>query len=207
MTRRLALVLVPPGGLVGQPPPGIDGRAWSRALIEDSYEVLADLEQTGSGLAASAADLVGLADLAWPDAVLVELPPGAAGSAVRVLDAVGDGADVLVLLSPDAPDLPGLHIGKVFQAVENADLAWVPVADGGVAALGFALPAADWVRRVRPGFDGSPTEWLAAAPDGRHAVAAPGWHRLRTLGDIRHLDPGLSGWETTRALLSGAPLS
>lgn len=217
MTRRLALVLVPPGVVVGEPPPGIDPTMWSRALIEDSYEVLADLARTASGFVGSAADLAALDELSWPDTVLVELPPGKAGSGgdrgdpvtrpVEAVEAVGDRADVVVLLSPDAPDLPGLHVGKVFQALEQADLAWVPVADGGVAVLGFALPLADWVRRVRPGFDGTPLDWLAAAPDRHRAVAAPGWHRLRHPGDLRHLDPGLSGWETTRALLSGSPLS
>lgn len=232
MTRRLALVLVPPGGVVGEPPPGIDPTRWSRALIEDSYEVLADLARTGSGFVGTAADLAALDELSWPDTVLVELPRGQAGSgddgadpvagaveavepvgaveavgAVGAVEAVGDRADVVVLLSPDAPDLPGLHVGKVFQALEQADLAWVPVADGGVAVLGFALPLADWVRRARPGFDGTPLDWLAAAPDRHRAVAAPGWHRLRHPGDLRHLDPGLSGWETTRALLSGSPLS
>lgn len=212
MIRRLALVLVPPGAVVGAPPPGIDPTAWSRALIEDSYEVLADLAQTASGLVGSGPDLTALAGLSWPDTVLLELPPEldathGGGPVTRAVDAVGDRADVVVLLSPDAPDLPGLYVGKVFQALEQADLAWVPVADGGVAALGFALPAPDWVRRVRPGFDGAPADWIAAAPDHHRAAAAPGWHRLRRPGDLRHLDPGLSGWETTRALLSGAPLS
>ncbi|WP_284454825.1 hypothetical protein [Actinomadura madurae] len=34
----------------------------------------------------------------------------------------------------------------------------------------------------------------------------PAWHRLRTLDDLRLLDPGLEGWENTRALLEGHPL-
>jgi hypothetical protein len=35
----------------------------------------------------------------------------------------------------------------------------------------------------------------------------PGWHRLRTPDDLRLLDPGLEGWENTRALLEGHPLT
>lgn len=207
-TRRLALVLVPPGAVVGNPPPGIDREPWSRALIEDSYEVLADLARTAAGLAGDRADLAALADLTWPDTVLVALDPDPAGPALLLaVDAVGDRADAVLLLSPDAPDLPGLHVAKVFQALEHADLAWVPVADGGVAALGFALPVPAWVRELGPTFDGDPTIWVAAAPARRLAVAVPGWHRLRAAGDLRHLDPGLSGWENTRALLAGAPLS
>jgi hypothetical protein len=213
--RRLAAVLVPPGALVGQPPPGTAPTVWSRALIEDSYEVVAGLAATAVGLAATAADLTGLAELTWPGTVLIELatPAGAAGGgwsdgpALAAVDAVGSGCDVLVLLSPDSPDLPALHIGKLFQALEQAALAWVPVADGGVAAIGFTLPVQPWVRRLSPDFDGDPVAWAAAAPARHLTGAAPGWHRLRVPGDLRHLDPGLSGWETTRALLAGSPLS
>ena len=206
-TRRLALVLIPPGVVAGVPPPGVDATEWSRALVEDGYEVLAGLAQTRAGLAGGTTDLAALADLTWPDCVLVDTaaaPPGTA--TVAVADLVAATTDRLVLLAPDAPDLPGLHIGKLFQALEHADLAWCPVADGGVAALGLALPLAGWVRGEAPGLDGDPHSWTAAAPRRLAVAAAPGWHRLRSPGDLRHLDPGLSGWETTRALLSGHPL-
>jgi hypothetical protein len=33
-------------------------------------------------------------------------------------------------------------------------------------------------------------------------ATAPGWHRLRTPADLTRLDPGLEGWDNTRALLS-----
>ena len=206
-TRRLALLVVPPGIEAGGPPPGLDRRDWSRAMVEDGYEILAALARTGAGLAGTGPDLAALAELTWPDSVLVDTGPAVGGAATVVAaDLVSSNTDRLVLLAADAPDLPGLHIGKLFQALEHADLAWCPVADGGVAALGLTLPLPDWVRRLAPSLDGDPEIWAVAAPR-RHAVAAtPGWHRLRSPGDLRHLDPGLSGWETTRALLSGQPL-
>lgn len=250
-TRRTALVLVdPPGsGAVGRPPPGVDPAAWSEALVEDAYEVLASLAQARAGLAAPSSRLTELAALTWPGAVLVACdaastpdraddaaalaptgvladhstdrdptgpdpaagphspsPTGSTTSALTVADALAAEADVLVLLAPDAPDIPALHLGKLFQALEDVDLAWSPVADGGVAALGFALPVRPWVRALQPGLDGDPAGWKAAAPTARAALATPGWHRLRNPADLRHLDPGLSGWENTRALLAGRPL-
>lgn len=231
-TRRIALVLVdPPGaGVVGRPPPGVDPAAWSEALLEDAYEVLASLAQARSGLTAPSSRLPELAALTWPGALLVACdaastpddpvgadraagpgspapPPGwSTTSALTVADALAGEADVLVLLAPDAPDIPALHLGKLFQALEDVDLAWSPVADGGVAALGFALPVRPWVRALRPGLDGDPVGWRAAAPTPRAALATPGWHRLRTPADLRHLDSGLGGWENTRALLAGRPL-
>jgi hypothetical protein len=43
----------------------------------------------------------------------------------------------------------------------------------------------------------------AARPSGTGQIAvAPGWHRLLGPGDLSRLDPGLEGWEATRALLS-----
>jgi len=226
-TRRLALVLVEAAdGVVGRPPPGVDPDAWSQALVEDTYEVAAGLAEAQAGLAGPTSRLPDLALLTWPGAVLVDctpapvsgaLPAGAlpadplvadppVAASMVVASALTGSADVLVLLAPDVPDIPALHLGKLFQALEHAQLAWSPVADGGVAALGFALPLAAWVRAVAPVLDGDPAAWRAAAPRPGAAVATPGWHRLRSPADLRHLDPGLSGWEQTRALLAGRPL-
>ena len=216
-TRRVALVLVEAAdGVVGRPPPGIDPAAWSQALVEDTYEVVAALAESRAGLAGPASRLPELALLTWPGAVLVDCtpvpiagaPPAGAPPAAPlvVASALTGSADVLVLLAPDAPDIPALHLGKLFQALEHAQLAWSPVADGGVAALGFALPLAAWVQALAPVLDGDPAAWRAAAPRPGAAVATPGWHRLRSPADLRHLDPGLSGWEQTRALLAGRPL-
>jgi hypothetical protein len=32
-------------------------------------------------------------------------------------------------------------------------------------------------------------------------ATTPGWHRVRTSADLDRLDPGLEGWENTRAVL------
>ena len=48
--------------------------------------------------------------------------------------------------------------------------------------------------------------WRRLAPSRSRVALAPDWHRLRTPADLRRLDPGLEGWEETRALLAGTAL-
>ena len=40
------------------------------------------------------------------------------------------------------------------------------------------------------------------APGPRMVATGPGWHRLRKPQDVARLDPGLEGWDNTRALLT-----
>ncbi|MGI5322792.1 DUF2064 domain-containing protein [Actinomadura nitritigenes] len=60
---------------------------------------------------------------------------------------------------------------------------------------GTVLDAPDALARLR-----------AAAPRPGLVPQGPGWHRIRTPADVRFLDPGLEGWDNTRALLEGSPL-
>ncbi|WP_449061464.1 hypothetical protein [Planomonospora algeriensis] len=68
-------------------------------------------------------------------------------------------------------------------------------------ALAAHLPYPEW---ADAGFDDpDPVGTLRArAPGSRMVATGPGWHRLRTPGDVGRLDPGLEGWDNTRALLS-----
>ena len=45
-------------------------------------------------------------------------------------------------------------------------------------------------------------ETLRRVAPPRSLSVGPGWHRIRAAEDISRLDPGLEGWEATRALLS-----
>ena len=121
------------------------------------------------------------------------------------LDAAAQlGADSVAVVAGDAPDLPGLLIGKLFRALSPADAAVCPAAGGGLVALAIKLPRPVWLPDVDLDEDDALERLRAAAPR-RHAVGlAPGWHRLRTPVDVHRLDPGLEGWEATRRLLSGA---
>ena len=74
----------------------------------------------------------------------------------------------------------------------------------GLVALASRLPAPAWLANLAVDLDtpDAVTRLRAVAPR-RELVVAPAWHRLRTPADLAALDPGLEGWEATRALLSG----
>lgn len=118
-------------------------------------------------------------------------------------DALG-GIEVVVLAG-DAPDLPPLLVAKLFAAFDKADVAVCPCEDGGLVALGVRLPTPGWYRAADVSLDtpDAVARLAAAAPRRRALAVGPGWRRMRRPEDIRRLDPGLEGWEATRALLSG----
>jgi hypothetical protein len=106
------------------------------------------------------------------------------------------------VLACDAPDLPGMLIGKLLRPLGRRQVAAAPAGD---ALLGIAacLPAPDWLLAADPGLDTTSLPKLRAAA-GRpgEVTATPGWHRLRDPAGLARLDMGLEGWEATRALLS-----
>ncbi|WP_046470334.1 DUF2064 domain-containing protein [Allosalinactinospora lopnorensis] len=191
------------------PPPGVDRGSFASALTEDSYEVLAGLElcestvvawdalpERADSLAAAAAEVV------WPGT-----PVFRAGGSTSVRGALekltGHGAEQAVLVSADAPDLPPLLIGKLFRALGNAEVAVCPAESGGLVALAARLPFPEWPGE--PDLDDPDVlgALTSARPERRALSTVPGWHRLRGPADISRLDPGLEGWENTRALLAG----
>ncbi|HLT61511.1 MAG TPA: hypothetical protein VK020_09990 [Microlunatus sp.] len=198
--RRLAVVLADHGP---QAPPGVDPDLFARACLADGYEVLADLAGVRAGIAGGPDDLV--EDLLWPGAV--RLPGGTAGELAR---RVAEEADELVLVAADAPDLPGLVLAKLFQGLRRCPVVVAPQRPGAVespgwVALGVRLPWPDWLPGdVDPSWPVSRIR--AAAPDRRSVRLGPDWRRLRTPESAAGLDPGLEGWEQTRALLEGRPL-
>lgn len=201
LDRRVVVLVVP--AVATWAPPGRDPAAWRLALAEDTYELLAALDRVDVAIAVAGGNDAAVAELAgltWPGtpvyAVEAERPVLAA------VERAGPAAAV-VAVSHDVPDLPGLLIGKLFRALGSADLAVCPAEDGSLAAIGVNLPVVDWVARLNPDFDTS-LPALEQAKPRRHAVAVgPGWHRLRSAADISRLDPGLEGWDATRAMLRG----
>ena len=106
------------------------------------------------------------------------------------------------MLAGDAPDLPGLLVGKLLQPLGTRQAAVAPSRNGGLIGVASRLPVPEWFPDLD--LDAAATADLRAAAPRRALVAeTPGWHRLRGPADLARLDPGLSGWETTRALLSG----
>lgn len=196
--RRLAVVLARHGAGAATPP-GLDASAFARAALADTYEVLADLVEVTSAVAGPAE----VEELLWPGSLhLPDLRP------LELAALVTPDWDELVVVPADVPDLPGLVLAKVFKVLHRSDVVVAPERGGtGCVALGVRLPVADWLQdHADLDLDTDPYErLLAAAPARGRCVRAPDWHRLRTPGGLRRLDPGLEGWEETRALLSGAP--
>ncbi|MFC6081468.1 hypothetical protein [Sphaerisporangium aureirubrum] len=193
---RLAAVLVTPD-LGGGAPPGVDPGEFSRALAEDTYEIVAGLDLVEPVIVGAGVE--GLHDIAWPGTRVVELPHGA--TLAEVFAALRPYGEQAVVISGDAPDLPPLLIGKLFRELGRSALAVTPAEDGTAVAVAAHLPYPDW---ATAGLDtpGVVARLRAEAPGPRMVATAPGWHRLRTPADLVRLDPGLEGWDNTRALLS-----
>jgi hypothetical protein len=198
--RRVAVVLARYDASRAAPV-GVDSSVFAAACLLDSYEVVADLIGVTSGIAGPAS----VAEMLWPGAL--HLPdditvPTMAGQLSEV-------ADELVMLPADLPDLPGLVLAKLFKVLHRTDIAIAPERGGdGCAAIGLSLPLADWIPDDAFDLDHNPFERLsAAAPRRSRCTLGPAWHRLRTPADLRRLDPGLEGWEETRALLAGQSMT
>ena len=199
--RRRAAVVLARYDASRAAPPGVDSSAFAAACLLDSYEVVADLIGVTSGIAGPAS----VAEMLWPGAL--HLPADiTVPTMARQLSQV---ADELVVLPADLPDLPGLVLAKLFKVLHRTDIAIAPERGGdGCAAIGLSLPVADWIPDDAFDLDHNLFERLsAAAPRRSRCTLAPAWHRLRTPNDLRRLDPGLEGWEETRALLAGQSLT
>jgi hypothetical protein len=198
--RRVAIVLAHYDAR-GAAPPGIDPARFAAACLADTYEAVSDLVEVRSGIAGPPE----VAELLWPGALHLS----GRLSIAEIAGQFADQADELVLVPADVPDLPGLVLAKLFKVLHRVDVAIAPQRGGtGCVALGLALPYASWLPADRLSLDDDPFEELAElAPDRRRVVRGPDWHRLRTPADVHRLDPGLEGWDETRALLSGRSLA
>jgi hypothetical protein len=195
--KRIALALLTP---VAWSPPGVDPGAWRTALAEDSVDLLAGLAELTAGIAVAEADRALAAAVAWPGMPVYALPAATPRAALEA--AAADGYQQAAVLLADAPDLPGLLVGKLLRPLGTRPLALAPAHDGGLLGVAARLPLPDWVPELD--VEAATVDELRTLAPRRGVVAeAPGWHRLRGPGDLRRLDPGLEGWDATRALLGG----
>ncbi|MFF5175441.1 hypothetical protein ACFY3U_22815 [Micromonospora sp. NPDC000089] len=199
MTRRVVVALLGP---VTWSPPGVDPVSWRTALAEDTVDLLATLQEVETAVAVTPADRW-LADaVVWPGTIVHEV----AEPTVNAVLAGLTGYDQAAVVVADAPDLPGLTLGKLLRPLTSRPVALAPVEGDRPGLLGAAarLPVPGWL---------PPVDLEATVPaDVRRAAPAPGdvavtagWHRLRGPADLAALDPAVEGWEATRALLTGRP--
>ncbi|MEV0969170.1 hypothetical protein [Microtetraspora glauca] len=188
---RVAAVLVTPGMADGAPP-GVDPAEFLMAVAEDTYEMVAGLELVEPVILS--AGVPGLDEIAWPGTPVLSI-----GSPAEAFAALPYGTEGVVV-SADAPDLPPLLIGKLFRALGRAEMAVCPAEGGGAVAVAARLPLPTW---ADPDFDDPDLvgRLRRQAPGPRMVATGPGWHRLRKPVDVARLDPGLEGWDNTRALL------
>ncbi|MEU7958703.1 hypothetical protein [Micromonospora humida] len=196
MVRRVVVALLGP---VVWSPPGVEPTQWRTALAEDVVDLFATLAEVESALAVTPADRW-LADaVRWPDTPVYEV----AEPTVTAVLAALDGYDQAAVVAADAPDLPGLVLGKLLRPLTSRPVAVAPV-EGGPGLLGVAsrLPVPGWLPALDLDVAG-PADLRRAAPAPADVAVTPGWHRLRGPADLAALNPAVEGWEATRALLSG----
>ncbi|WP_422751245.1 hypothetical protein [Micromonospora sp. WMMD1219] len=223
MSRRVVVALLGP---VTWSPPGIDPARWRTALAEDVVDLLATLNEVETAVAVTAGDRW-LADaVVWPGTQVYEVPeptPNAVFAALagkasgqELAATTGEAAvtgdravryDQVAVVVADAPDLPGLTLGKLLRPLTTRPVAVAPVEGSGTGLLGVAarLPVPAWL----PALDldtTEPAEVRRAAPSPGDVAVTAGWHRMRGPADLAALDPAVEGWEATRALLSGRPV-
>jgi glycosyltransferase A (GT-A) superfamily protein (DUF2064 family) len=197
VTRRIVVALLTPPTWA---PPGVAPQRWREALAEDVVDLIAALAAADAGIAVGSADS-SLADaVAWPSMsrYLVGTPSVRAALAA----AAADGYDQAAVIAGDAPDLPGLLVGKLLQPLTTRVAAVAPALDGGLLGVATRLPVPEWFPEIDLD-TAAPDDLRAAAPRRAQVAVTPGWHRLRGPEDLRRLDPGLDGWDTTRTLLGG----
>lgn len=206
MARRVVVALLAP---VAWTPPGIDPGRWRSALAEDVVDLLATLNEVATAVAVTPEDRR-LADaVVWPGTPVVEVPEPTVNAVLAALpgpSAGESGYDQAAVLVADAPDVPGLILGKLLRPLSSRAVAVAPAQGSGPGLLGVAarLPVPGWL----PALDldtAVPAEVRAAAPRPGEVAVTAGWHRLRGPADLATIDPAVEGWEATRAVLAGRP--
>jgi hypothetical protein len=180
MTRRMVAVHVTAP---------IAAESLEAAMLEDVVDLVAEMQQVEGALVAVADVESAARQVAWPGMPVLVVAAASIDAGLGTL--VEAGADEGALVSADVPDLPALLIGKLFSALTSAEVGVCPADSGALVARGLALDARDALEKLR-----------AAAP--RRALhVGSGWHRVDGVADAMRLDPGLEGWEATRAWLLG----
>ena len=174
------------------------------AMLEDVVDLVADMQQVDGALVATSDGEPAARAVAWPGMPVHVVDASDIGTAMNALTAAG--ADEAAVVCGDAPDLPALLLGKLFSALTSAEAAVCPADSGDLVAVAIRLPVPSWLADLALTLD-SPDALatLRAAAPRRALHVGSGWHRTRGLQDVVRLDPGLEGWETTRAWLATRP--
>jgi hypothetical protein len=172
-------------------------------MAEDVVDLLSTLAAADPAIAVARADRALAAAVCWPGMRVYELESASPVAGLRA--AAGDGYEAGAVLAADAPDLPGMLVGKLLQPITSRIAAVAPATGGGLLGVASRLPLPDWFPEVDLDAD-VPEDLKALAPRKAMVAVTPGWHRLRTPADLPRLDPALEGWDSTRVLLTSGDL-
>jgi hypothetical protein len=179
----------------------VDLIAWRAALAEDTVDLLARLSTAHAAIAAAPGDRELAEEIAWPGMKIYDVP---SPTVLPVLAAAAaDGYDQCAVIAADAPDVPGMTLGKLLQPLDSRAVAVAPGGpDGGLFGVATNLPAPEWL--VDHDLDTATPQLLRrTAPAPGEVTSTAQWRRLRGPAALATLDPALEGWENTRALLGG----
>jgi hypothetical protein len=179
-------------------PPGVDPDSWRSALAEDAVDLLATLAEVTPAVAVADGERALAEAIVWPGMPVYPLPRLTIGAVLAA--AAGGGYRQAAIIAPDAPDLPAMLIGKLLRPLTSRPVAVAPAVTGGLLGLAATLPAPDWLPDVDLSAEAEALR--SAAPRPGLVTITPAWHRLTGPEGLARLDPGLEGWEATRALLS-----
>ena len=175
--------------------------AWRAALAEDVVDLLARLAQAEAAIAATPEDRELAEEIAWPGMRIYEVP--AATYLPVFAAAAADGFDQAAVLAADAPDVPGMILGKLLRPLEDKAVAVASGGPGnGLLGVATSLPAPAWLVD-HDLTTASPQLLRRTAPHPGDVSSTPEWRRLRGPAELASLDPALEGWDNTRALLGG----
>jgi len=189
-------------GSVTWAPPGTDPARWRSALAEDVVDLIATLSEVEPAIGAIAADRPLAEAVAWPGMPIYDLSTRRVGAALTA--AAEDGYDQAAVIVADAPDVPGLILGKLLRPLTSRTVSIAPAGAPGAGLLGVAarLPAPGWLPEID--LDAADPDLVRrAAPRPAEVAVTPAWRRLRGPTDLATLDPAVEGWDTTRVLLGG----
>jgi hypothetical protein len=198
VVRRVVVALLVP---VAWSPPGVDLTAWRAALAEDVVDLLARLAQAEPAIAATPDDRKLADEIAWPGMRVYEVPAPTYRPVLAA--AAADGFDQAAVIAADAPDVPGMILGKLLQPLDAKPVAVAPGGPGnGLLGVAAVLPPPSWL--ADHDLDTATPQLLRrTAPRPGDVATTAQWRRLRGAAELATLDPSLEGWENTRSLLGG----
>src|SRR6185436_2780860 len=149
--------------------------------------------QAEAAIAAVPGDRKLAEEIAWPGMRIYEV---ATPTYLPVLKAAAaDGFDQAAVIAADAPDVPGMILGKLLRPLESKTVAVAPGGPGGgLFGVATSLPAPDWL--ADHDLDTASAQLLRRpAPTPGEVTSTPPWRRLRGPADLATLDVALEGWD------------